>query len=39
MAFQLTNIARDFKEDLEMGRCYLPYEKLKKYGLKKNLKS
>jgi phytoene synthase len=37
MALQLTNIARDFKEDLEMGRCYLPHEKLKKYGLKKEL--
>ena len=37
MALQLTNIARDFKEDLEMGRCYLPHEKLKKYGLKKEI--
>ena len=37
MALQLTNIARDFNEDLEMGRCYLPHEKLKKYGLKKEL--
>ena len=37
MALQLTNIVRDFKEDLEMGRCYLPHEKLKKYGLKKEL--
>ena len=31
---QLTNIARDFREDLEIGRCYLPYVKLKKYGIK-----
>ena len=37
MALQLTNIVRDFIEDLEMGRCYLPHEKLKKYGLKKEL--
>ena len=38
LAFQLTNIARDFREDLEIGRCYLPYVKLKKYGIKKILK-
>ena len=38
LAFQLTNIARDFREDLEIGRCYLPYVKLKKYGIKKNIK-
>ena len=37
MAFQLTNIVRDFKEDLEIGRCYLPKEKLKKFGLKNEL--
>ena len=34
MAFQLTNIVRDFKEDLEIGRCYIPGAKLKKYGIK-----
>ena len=37
MAFQLTNIVRDFKEDLVIGRCYIPDEKLKKYGIKKNI--
>ena len=37
MAFQLTNIVRDFKEDLQIGRCYIPYSKLKKYQIKKNI--
>ena len=37
MAFQLTNIVRDFKEDLEIGRCYIPHSKLKKYGIKKSI--
>ena len=37
MAFQLTNIVRDFKEDLEIGRCYIPNVKLKKYGIKKKI--
>ena len=37
MAFQLTNIVRDFKEDLDIGRCYIPGEKLKKYGIKRNI--
>ncbi len=32
MAFQLTNILRDIKEDIEMGRVYLPQEDLKKFG-------
>ena len=39
MAFQLTNIVRDFKEDLEVGRCYIPHEKLKKYGIKRSIKN
>ncbi|GIZ52719.1 phytoene/squalene synthase family protein [Noviherbaspirillum aridicola] len=26
IAFQLTNIARDVREDLQVGRCYLPEE-------------
>ena len=38
MAFQITNIVRDFYEDLKNKRCYLPSSKLKKYGIKKNLK-
>ena len=37
MAFQLTNIVRDFREDLDMGRCYIPRSKLKKYGIKGSL--
>jgi 15-cis-phytoene synthase len=32
IAFQLTNILRDVKEDAEMGRIYLPAEDLKKFG-------
>ncbi len=38
MAFQITNIVRDFHEDLNNKRCYIPSEKLEKYGLKKDLK-
>ena len=38
MAFQLTNIVRDFREDLDINRCYIPYEIQKKYGLSPNLK-
>ncbi len=37
MAFQITNIVRDFKEDLNNKRCYIPSEKFIKYGLKKKL--
>jgi len=33
IAFQLTNIVRDVKEDAGMGRIYLPGEDLKQYGL------
>lgn len=33
LAFQLTNIIRDVKEDAAMGRVYLPEEDLAKYGL------
>jgi phytoene synthase len=29
IAFQLTNILRDLREDLELGRCYLPAEQLR----------
>jgi 15-cis-phytoene synthase len=32
LAMQLTNIARDVKEDLEMGRIYLPQEELARFG-------
>ena len=33
LAFQLTNIIRDVKEDASMGRVYLPEEDLVKFGL------
>lgn len=33
LAFQLTNILRDVKEDAERGRIYLPQEFLTKYSL------
>jgi 15-cis-phytoene synthase len=32
IAFQLTNILRDLKEDAEMGRIYLPAEDLRRFG-------
>jgi phytoene synthase len=33
VAFQLTNILRDIKEDAQMGRIYLPQEDLERYGV------
>jgi 15-cis-phytoene synthase len=33
VAFQLTNIIRDVKEDAAMGRVYLPEEDLSRFGL------
>jgi 15-cis-phytoene synthase len=33
VAFQLTNIIRDIKEDAAMGRIYLPQEDLDRFGL------
>ncbi len=33
VAFQLTNVIRDVKEDLGMGRVYLPREDLARFGL------
>jgi len=33
IAFQLTNILRDIKEDVAMGRVYLPTEDLAEFGL------
>jgi phytoene synthase len=33
LAFQLTNIIRDVKEDAAMGRVYLPEEDLTRFGL------
>ena len=32
MAFQLTNILRDLREDSERGRVYLPQEDLRQFG-------
>jgi phytoene synthase len=36
LAFQLTNIIRDVKEDAGMGRVYLPHEDLAKFNLSVN---
>ena len=33
VAFQLTNILRDIKEDAERGRVYLPAEDLRRFGV------
>jgi phytoene synthase len=33
IAFQLTNILRDVREDAEMGRVYLPREDLRRFGV------
>jgi phytoene synthase len=33
VAFQLTNIIRDVKEDSNLGRVYLPIEDLKRFGV------
>jgi phytoene synthase len=33
IAFQLTNILRDIREDAEMGRIYIPEEDLRRFGV------
>jgi phytoene synthase len=33
IAFQLTNILRDIREDAELGRAYLPAEDLQRFGV------
>jgi phytoene synthase len=33
IAFQLTNIIRDVKEDAQLGRIYLPREDMKRFGV------
>ena len=38
-AFQLTNIVRDFSEDLQRGRCYISSDLLKKYEIERNIKT
>ena len=35
LAFQLTNIIRDVREDFSLGRIYLPDEDLQRYGVSK----
>jgi phytoene synthase len=34
IAFQLTNILRDVREDVELGRVYLPAEDLERFGVR-----
>ena len=36
IAFQLTNILRDVKEDIGLGRVYLPEEDLLRFGVKRS---
>ncbi len=36
IAFQLTNILRDLREDAERGRCYLPADELERFGVALN---
>lgn len=36
MAFQLTNILRDVREDAALGRIYLPLDELKEFGVTEN---
>ncbi len=33
VALQLTNILRDVREDAELGRCYLPFQQLRRFGV------
>jgi len=33
VALQLTNILRDIREDARLGRCYLPAEELRRFGV------
>lgn len=33
IAFQLTNILRDVREDAERGRCYIPQDELQKFDI------
>ena len=36
LAMQLTNIVRDVREDLELGRVYLPQEEMSRFGYSDN---
>jgi 15-cis-phytoene synthase len=33
IAFQLTNVLRDLSEDAALGRCYLPADELRRFGV------
>jgi phytoene synthase len=37
IAFQLSNIARDVREDFDAGRCYLPENWLAEFGVERDL--
>lgn len=37
LAMQLTNITRDVREDLEMGRIYLPQDEISRFGYSEDL--
>lgn len=37
MAFQLTNILRDVREDLERGRLYIPLDEMDSYGVTRDM--
>jgi len=37
VAFQLTNILRDIREDVERGRIYLPAEDLRRFGSRRRI--
>ena len=36
IAFQLSNIARDVREDLDAGRCYLPLSWMEEFGVNRS---
>lgn len=36
IAFQLTNVIRDLREDAARGRCYVPREDLERFGVTEN---
>ncbi len=36
MAFQLTNVLRDVREDARRGRCYIPMEDMTRFGVRSN---
>jgi phytoene synthase len=36
IAFQLTNVLRDLSEDAALGRCYLPADEMRRFGITAN---